>query len=147
MIKRIIVFIIIILLFTVLGASNPDIIRQNFTFFGENDSWSAVYTVNNMGWFSQTSRGLHYDTGGTNMLTITYKKDFSNLSSVKHFELKYETGSFLGSISGDGAGLARKTFTFKNEGGSPVREDAIFSVTINLDENVQTIILKNNALD
>ncbi len=149
MIKKIIAAIFIVLMLAISGASDSDIILQHFVFFGENDSWSAEYKTNYMGCFSEGPNGLHYDSYGNAVLTVTYKKELSDLSSVKHFEFSYLGGSISGWLTEDydTGDLMQKTYTFRDNNGRMIQEDATPIVTINLDGKIETIELKNHAVN
>ena len=145
MVKKVIVLVIIFLFCTLLGDANSDIIQNRFIFTGENDSWSAVYVHNTMGWFTQSTYGLGFRSKGNDYLTVTYKKDLSNLADVKQFKLSYQLDSSSGYDSMDGP-PGTKNFTFQGASGSLIRQDAVYTVTVNLDGSMQTIELKNNQL-
>lgn len=151
MFKKIIFAVIIILMFALAGASNHDIIQHNYTFTGENDSWKAEYAADETEMFTESNNMLHYQNKMNDVLTVAYKNDISNLSSIKYLKITYETGAgSAGSLTEnyDSGGGPRQIYKFKfaEKGGMPIKENAIITVTINLDGNVQIIELKNRAV-
>lgn len=81
-------------------------------------------------------------------LIVTYNKDISELSSVKHIEISYGDTVLKGKPlieDYNNGSHARKTYTLKSHTtGSAIESgDDIIKVTINIDNQIQTIELKN----
>jgi len=89
-----------------------------------------------------------FDSDLNKTLIVTYKSDISQLSSVKHLEISYEDIPFKGKTFKEdfnNDSHARKTYTLKSHttGSSVETGDSIIKVTINIDNQIQTIELKN----
>lgn len=141
--RKIVVILVTIMLFTIVGCSNRKIIRYDYTYRGENEFWSAEYKINGTSTFTEKDNKTSYEENGSRILTVTYKGDISELSSVKHLEISYKNRR-LGYDFDDNESLNQKTFTLKsNYLGTVEGKDEILKVYINLDGKTQTIELKN----
>jgi hypothetical protein len=140
-----IVIIIVILIIT--GCSNKEVIKHNYTYKGENEFWTAEYKVNGTGTFTENDNKTSYESKCSKVFTVTYKKDLSELYSVKHIEISYESSAGGGKITEDydDGSSPQKTYTMNSgsTGGAIENKDEVIEVTINLDGNIQTIELKN----
>lgn len=139
----------IIMLLTITGCSKQ-VNNMNYTFKGENEFWAAEFQVKGTGTFSQNIFGqINFDSDLNKTLIVTYKKDISQLSSVKHLEISYDEGIFLKDEplieDYNNGSHARKTYTLKSHttGSSVETGDSIIKVTINIDNQIQTIDLNN----
>jgi hypothetical protein len=131
-----------------IGCSNKEVTSHNYIFKGESDLWTAEYKVDGTDSWSKVEGKLHYESEATKVLTVTYKGDVSELHSVKHLEITYDTGTGGGKLTEDhdsDAPLSQKVFTFRSGGKGQLipDKDEVIKVTINLDGDVQTIELKN----
>lgn len=142
--RKIAIILITIMLFMVAGCSNKNVIKHNYTYKGENEFWTAQYKVNSTDTFTKKDDKLHYEGNSNDILTVTYKKNISDLSSVKHLEISYKSSAGYGSIGQNSP--RKKTYTMTSSsttGGATENKDEIIKVTINLDGKIQTIELKN----
>lgn len=141
------IILIIIVLCIVAGCSNKEVIKHNYTYKGENELWTAEYKVNSTGTFTEKDSNTDYESNSNITLTITYKKDLSQLSSVKHLEISYESSAGGGNLNlnFDDNPPNEKTYTLKSSstGGAIENKDEIVKVNINLDGKTQVIELKN----
>ena len=131
-----------------ISCSKKDIAYYKYTYTGENEQWNATYTVNESVEFTNTDKGLDVETDAKNKLVITYKGELTDLSSVKHMEITYESGVEGGKRTedyNDGASISSKTFTLTSGGKNSAihNGDEIVTVTITIDGNMQTLELKN----
>ena len=136
------------LLLIVTGCSNKDVVNNNYIYKGENTFWAAEYKVNSTGIFMKKDGILNYDGSCNTILTITYKKNISELSSVKNLEISYASsarGEKLTSSFNKNNPLNKKTFTFKSDGKGKAIEgkNETIKEIINLDGKIETIVLKN----
>lgn len=140
-----------IMLLTITGCrSNKQIDNINYTFKGENEFWAAEYQVKGTCTFSKNFFGkINFDSDLNKTLIVTYKEDISQLSLVKHLEISYDEeaplkGNMLIEDYNNGS-HARKTYTLKSHTAGPAVETgySIIIVTINIDNQIQTIKLKN----
>lgn len=141
--KIAIILITIIMLFMITGCSNKDVIKHNYTYKGENEFWTAQYKVNSTGTFTKRDDKLHYEGNSRDTFTVTYKKNISELSSVKHLEISYKSSVGSGSIGQNSPRKKTYTMTSSGTGGAIDDKDEVIKVTINLDGKIQTIELKN----
>lgn len=148
--KRIsIVIIAIMLLLTGCTTTNNETKTNtfNYTFKGENESWVAEYIVNETETFTEKDGKTNYDNHGDNVLTVIYKNDISELSSVKHMEISFKSISSSVSLVTDfnDASPNEKTFILKSgfENGALTIKNQVITVTVNLDGKIQTFELTN----
>lgn len=131
----------------VTGCSNKEVIKHNYTYKGENELWIAEYKVNGRGTFTEKDGKSHYESDSVKKLTITYKKDLSELSSVKHLEISYDSSAGGGKLTSDfdnNNPLNKKTYIFKGGGKGTAIESKgeTIKVYIDLDGKKKTIELK-----
>ncbi len=78
---------------------------------------------------------------------MTYKRDVSELASVKHLEILYTDSAGSEKLTedfDDNDPLSHQTFTLKSGGSGAIEsKDEIIEVNINIDGNTQTFELKN----
>lgn len=129
--------------------SSTNTITHNYTFTGESESWTATYTINGKGTFIEKDGTTTYSSINKNVLTVRYKKDVANLSSIKHLDIKYR-GKFSGGElieDYDGKNSPPKDGIYSlTSGGMNVSmesENDIIVVTIKTDDNIETITLKS----
>lgn len=131
-----------------MACSNKDVTEYDYTYRGGNELWKAEYTVDCTVTFTEKDGKLDGESKSEELLTVTYQGELSDLTSVRHFELSYETAnSSSKSISdyGDGEGITSKTFTLSSGGRNsalPIEND-IIKVTIDTDGETQTFELIN----
>jgi len=147
-VKKAVIVLTCLMLVLLIGCAYKEVENYNYLYKGENSSWTAEYSVNGTGTWTKIEGRLHYDNDVKKVFTLTYKGDLSELSKVKHLEIAYETTAGSGKLTEDYDSehpIDQKTFTFQSGGkGSAVgRKDQIIKVTITLDNNIQTIELKN----
>lgn len=140
--------LIVIILLIITGCSNKKVINHNYIYKGENEFWIAEYKVNGIGVFTEENGKTSYKSNSDSILTITYKKDLSDLSAVKHLEISYKSSAGGGNLTNNfdnNSPLNQRTYTLKSSGAGIAIEnkDEIIEVNINLDGKIQTIELKN----
>lgn len=137
-----------IMLLTITGCSNKQVNNINYTFKGENEFWTAEYQVKGTGTFSKKFGEIIFDSDLNKTLIVTYNKDISQLSSVKRLEISYGDTVLKGKpLIEDykNNSHARKTYILKSHttGSAIETGNDIIKVTINIDNQIQTIELKN----
>lgn len=147
--RKTVSILIVIVLLILTGCSNRKVINYNYTYKGENEFWTAEYKVTGTGIFTEQSSKTEYESNSNQTLTVNYRKNLSDLSSVKYLEISYKSDSGGGKLTeyfDENQPLNQKTFTFKTftGGGAIEKKNEIIKVNINLDGNVQTIELKND---
>lgn len=145
--RKTISLLIIMVILIITGCSNREVIKHNYTYKGENEFWTAEYKVDGTGTFTEKDNKTSYESKSSEVLTVTYKRDLSELSSVKHLEISYKSSAQAGKITedyDDGSSL-KKTYTINSSStnGAIENKDEVIKVTINLDGNIQTFELKN----
>ncbi len=130
------------------GCFNREVENYNYLYKGENASWTAEYAVNGTGIWTKTNGKLHYDNDIEKVFTITYKGNISELANVRHLEIAYETTAGGGRQTEDydsSNPISEKTFKFRSrsQGVAVGRKDQTIKVTITLDNDVQSLELKN----
>lgn len=127
--------------------SNNEVIIHNYTFMGGNQFWIAVYKVNGTGTFTKEYGQVHYYSKSNSTLTISYKKDLSELSLIKNLEISYESSAGGGALilNFERIPPSEKTFILKSRsiGGAIENKDERINVKIDLDGKIQVIELQN----
>lgn len=141
--KMVVILSTAMLLFIIIGCSNKKVIKYDYIYRGENEFWTAEYKINGTATFTEKDNKTSYEDDGGKVLTVTYKGDISELSSVKHFEISYKGRKQIYDLDSDEI-FDEKTFTLKSNGlGAVEDKDEIIKVNINMDGQTQTIELKN----
>lgn len=142
-----IIFIALIILM-LSGCSSKDVDRYDYIFKGENELWYAELRINGYIEFVEDEGTLKVDSYHEQDFITTYKKDLSDLSTIKHIEVGYDGGVSGGKMIHDNPDgtLNTKTFTMKSSSnGATIREDEIVKVTINVDGEIQTFDLVTDS--
>lgn len=135
-----------IILLIITGCSNKQVIKHNYTYKGENELWTAEYKVNGTGTFTEKNGKTEYESNSNKTLIVNYRKDLSELSSVKHLEISYESSAGGGESNLDFDNPPNeKTYMLKSggRGGAIENKDEIIKVNIAIDGKARTIELKN----
>lgn len=130
--------ITILIMLLMLGGCST---RINYRYKGESELWSAEYTL------TGTSTSTH-ESDYTTILSITYKRDLSELAKIKTIKIEYNCGSNSGSSYENYNTinpLNQKTIILKSRcgGTSAPQEDEIVTVKVTLDDKEQTMELKS----
>ena len=147
--RKSISILIIIVILIITGCSNKEVIKHNYTYKGENEFWTAEYKVNGAGTFTEKDNKTSYESKCSKEFIVTYKKDLSELSSVKHLEISYKSSVGGGKTTQDfdDSPPNEKTYILKKggtaTGGAIENKDEVIEVTINLDGKIQTLELRN----
>lgn len=145
--KKIISFMIILTILVMTGCSNKEVIKHDYTYKGENESWNAEYKVNGAVTSTKENNITKCNTEANNVFTVTYKNDISELSSVKNIEISYKSSASAGEIAYnyDDSDSVQKTYTMQSssKNGAIEKQDEVIEVTINIDGNIEVFELKN----
>ena len=145
--KKLIIFIIILILAGTTSCSSKDIVKHNYTFKGENESWIAEYTINTTQAFIENDDISNFDSECKKEFSITYKNNISELSSIKNIIISYKSSISKGEIVQDYNDGTQPEKTYKiqssSTGGAVENKDDIIDVTVNLDGNIEVFELKN----
>ncbi len=99
MIRKVLVSFLIILGIFLIGCTNNDDTKADYTYTGENDSWKVEYNVHKEITLYKSDGKLDNDSSTQKILVATYKKDISELSLVKHLKISYESSSGNGELN------------------------------------------------
>lgn len=146
--KKIVSSLILMTILVIAGCSNREVIEHHYTYQGENDSWSAEYKLDSTVTVSKNKGKINSASNRDSVMTITYKKELSDLKEIKDMTISYEYtgGSSAQSYHYDeGASPTHNKFILKSsDTGSVIEnEDESISVTININGEIQTIELTN----
>ncbi|WP_027624924.1 hypothetical protein [Clostridium lundense] len=145
--RKKLLILIVIMVFIVTGCSGKNITKYNYNYKGENNLWTAEYKVNGTSTFIEQGNKIYYDSDSKSTLIVTYKKDLSDLSSIKHLVISYESSAGNGNLNlkFDHYPPNKKTYMIESGGTGRALENTneIIKVTINIDGKAQTIKLKN----
>ncbi|WP_186430555.1 hypothetical protein [Clostridium sp. BSD9I1] len=139
--------LIVMILLMVTGCSSRKNISHNYIYKGENELWSVELKVNGTVTFNEKNGKAEYDSICDRVFTVTYKKDLSKLSSVKHLEISYKSSAGDSKLTEDynDSPPNKRTYTMKSGGRGQAIEnkDEVIKVIINIDGKIQTIDMKN----
>lgn len=146
--KKTAVVLLCTLLILLSGCSHKEITKYNYLYKGENELWTAEYSLIGTGTCTKENDRLHYDNDCKEVLTVTYKNDVSELSNVQNLKIEYEIGSSGGSLNANyDSSNPLKHKTFKLQGGgkgiSIPHKDSVMKVKVTLDNDEQIFELKN----
>ncbi|WMJ88560.1 hypothetical protein [Anaerocolumna sp. MB42-C2] len=148
--KVIILLTVICLMFS--GCSNKkdtdkDTKISTYTFKGENELWNVELNINAEETFTEKKGTLSYENNVSKVLTATYQKDLSELSSTKNLMISYKSSVSGGTLEEnyEDAQPTERVFTLSSasSGGAIESADEIIEVNIAIDGTTQTIELKN----
>lgn len=146
--KRKMMSLMFFVMLTMLTAcTNKDVTYHNYTYEGENEKWTADFKVNGKTIFTRTNGVLSAKNDVSQVLTITYRGDLSELSTVRNLKIIYKTSAGGASISNnydEDYSITNKTFTLKSGGknGAIPNEDETIKVTVDTDGSQQMLELK-----
>ncbi|MDS0525191.1 hypothetical protein NNC19_05815 [Clostridium sp. SHJSY1] len=145
--KKLGIILTTLMLFVIVGCTKQKVENYNYNYRGENELWSAEYNVDGKSKITEKDGKINYYGDANYQLTVNYKKDLSELSSAKHLEISYRTGTKAGNLTQDfdDNNPVERVYTLKSSStnGAIETKDDVIEVTINLDGNIQTIQLKN----
>lgn len=145
--KKLISFIIILVILGTTGCSKKNVINHNYAFKGENELWIAEYNINGTQEFIEKDGSTNFKSECQKEFSITYKNDISELSSIKNIVISYTSSTSKGEIVEDykDGTQAEKTYEIQSSatGGAIENKDDIIEVTVNIDGNIETFELKN----
>lgn len=138
---------LLLILLLLSGCSNKDVVRHYYDYQGENENWKAEYIVNATVTFTETKGALGVDSESEEIFILTYKGELSDLSSVRLFEIGYESPMKAGKRSEEYTTdnpIGTKVFKMNSGGKNSAlpNEDTVFTVTVNLDGVKQSFELK-----
>ncbi len=144
-------FIILTVVFSVGCSANvcdmdAQIIKHNYVYQGDNEFWSAEYWVNGEGKFTKANGHFKYESWYDNKLTVVYKKNLSDLSKIRNFEIEMKTSTGTGSrqMQYTEDGLRNKVFTLHSRGSGCIEsKDEVIKVTVTINGQSQSLDLKN----
>lgn len=135
------------------GSKNPpkdasnsgDANAYSYTYSGENDEWTAEYEITGAGEWTNTDDTLGYDGSYNTLLTISFKKDLTELPSVRHliisYKLKNGGGTLDEAYEEDRTVLSTYSLSSNSNSMYIYAKGDVFTVTINLDGTEQSIEL------
>ena len=85
--RLVLVVLLVIVSITILSSGCKGVKNNKFTYKGESNNWSSSFYVDKKINYIRTEQGM----AGKGILTLTYKGDLAELSSVKFLEYTYET--------------------------------------------------------
>lgn len=140
---RLIILLIIILSIT--GCSNKDVIKHKYYFKGESELWNVYYQEKSVETFTKKNGKLVYDRETEAKLTAVYKNELSELVQVKRIEIGYEAGSYKSILSEEysGEGPYSSSFVLNSSDGLVANEDGVINVSISIDDDTETFELNN----
>lgn len=145
--KKLISFIIILIVLGTTGCSKKDVINHNYTFKGENESWVAEYNINGTQEFIEKDGSSNFKSECEKEFSITYKNDISELATIKNIAISYASSTSKGEIVENYRDGTQPEKTYKiqssSRGGAIESKDDIIKVSVNIDGNIETFELKN----
>ena len=124
-----------------LSAGDTD--AYSYSYAGENDDWTAEYAVAGVGEWTDMDDTLGYDGSYNTLLTISFKKDPSELPSTRHLIFSYKLNNSGGTLDEtyDEDRTVRSSYSFTSDinGMFIYSEGDVFTVTFSLDGVEQTI--------
>jgi len=117
----------------------------SYTYAGENNEWTTEYTIAGAGKWTKTDGTLGYDGSYDTLLTISFKGDPTELSSIRHSIISYNLGRMNGTLDQtheEGRSMnSSYSESDHSDGMFPYSEGTVYTVIITLDGMEQTIEL------
>lgn len=123
------------------GCSKNDTIIHDYALKGENDHWIAEYIGHSEGEFYKENGKLKYRGNSREKLTLTYKGELSELSTVRKVGYSFSSG---GGTTTFGEPPDRKVFIWDSEGSSMITKEDTERVNITIDDKTETIEMKRD---
>lgn len=152
--KRAIVMILVLALSIVTGCTvtkEKTVVRL---YQGENDLWSAKFQQFATEKQTKDKTGTEYESETRNKLVVTYKNDISDFSYATYYEVSFDTDTFGHSnatyaapyenpmvINSTGGGSATYNEVSYTNNSRVLDEESVITVTITIDDDVQTFDL------
>lgn len=119
----------------------------SYTYTGKNDDWTAEYLIDGSGGWTKTNGSYSYIGSYHSVLILSFVKDISEIPSVRSLIISYEDKNGGGTLheTFDKTTAVSSSYTLADDthdGSYIYAEGDVFSVTINLDGQTQTIELK-----
>lgn len=133
------------------GSNNPpedtsdsgDSEAYSYTYAGGNSEWAAEYEITGAGEWTNKNDSLGYEGSYNTLLTISFKKDPSELPSTRHLIFSYKLNNSGGTLDEtyDEDRTVRSSYSFTNDNNGKFiySEGDVFTVTFSLDGVEQTI--------
>lgn len=139
-----IVLLAIAAIATVVFVWNRDVVDYTYTYMGENESWTAELVGEGKWIFRDKGDFANVKTDGYYQMTITYKGELSDLQALDYFQVGYDAGSLgASSLEIKGEWIEEKQFVFERFAGMEAGKEAIVTVTVEMDGDMETFELKN----
>lgn len=143
--RKALIALMLVMILPIIGCSNKDVIKHKYVFRGENEFWIAEYNVDAVETFIETDGFTEYESYADRVLTMTYRKELSELPPVKKLVISYKGsvsgGEYTEEFSEDTPFKKTYVLASRSNGAIAYKEDVI-EVNIIMDGNVQTIKLK-----
>lgn len=140
--KKILFILFTIILLLLSGYSDKEVTYRHYTYLGENKDWIADYKADTLEIFREKDGKLDYDNKEKDQFRITFKKDVSELASVKNVTITCKGDLWKSTLHEEYTEtdpLTKKTFTMGGGGSSTnLSIDDYILVTVKLDGKVQT---------
>ncbi|BES65997.1 hypothetical protein SANA_24360 [Gottschalkiaceae bacterium SANA] len=122
---------------------NRDVVRYTYTYIGETELWTAELVGEGKWIFRDQGDFTNVKTDGYYQMTILYKGKLSDLNALDRFQVGYDAGSLGGSsLEIKGEWIDEKQFVFERFVGMEAGKDALVTVTVDMDEEVENFELK-----
>lgn len=148
--KRLVTFLIMLILVILTGCSKEDVVKQHYTFQGENGSWIGTYIEDGETVFTEEEGTLKAESWSDYNFEIEYKGELSDLKDINYMEISYTIGQRSGNLVtdyGDNESPSTKTFSIKSGGSSSYSydNDEVVHVVVNLDGKEENFELTLNG--
>jgi hypothetical protein len=142
--KKISLLLLLIIILSLSGCSNKDVIKHKYYFKGESELWDVYYQEKSVETFREKDGKLEYDCDTEATFTAVYKNGLSDLEEVKKIEIEYEAGSSKSSLTQEfsGEGPYSKAFVMHSSSGLVANETGIVKASISIDGDTETFELK-----
>lgn len=143
--RRIVFFLLMILLLIFAGCGNKDKSKYSFVFQGGSKDWVGVARYDITEKFTKKEGVLNYKNEENKCIKVIYRHKLSDLLNAKKISIAYKSNSKSGKLSEEiDKTLKSKIFTIKGgcKNTTIIRKDETIRVTVTLDGKKQTFQLK-----
>jgi len=144
-------YLLTFVLFAILTVSgcdskDKDVIKHNYTYTGENEHWTGIFTFDATEVFQTIDGVLTYDNQSNSSLTVTYKGELTDLTKVKKVEISYKSSKISGKLVNNydsNQPITSKEFNLLSggTGSALLDQDEIIKIEMNIDGTIDAFAL------
>lgn len=118
-----------------------DFMLHNMAFRGESESWKGEYRIHGWWLFTEKDDRMKFDGRVDGVLTLTYTDEVEKPPVLDQFEIHYDLGPCGGGWLMEEDVVMDQIYRFDRMGTSVLNEATVMTVTIVMNESIETLEL------